>query len=56
MQYHLGMAYYRNGNADLAKRHLQEAIAAKVEFSGLDEAKKTVSRLRARSSARGLPP
>jgi tetratricopeptide (TPR) repeat protein len=56
MQYHLGMAYYRNGNADLAKRHLQEAIAAKVEFSGLDEAKKTVSRFRARSSARGLPP
>ncbi len=44
LQYHLGMAYYRGGNADLAKRHLQEAIAAKVNFPGLDEAKKIVSR------------
>ena len=39
MRYHLGMAYVAQGNQVLAKDNLMQAIAANIEFRGLDEAK-----------------
>ena len=40
--YHLGMAYYRNGNADLAKVELQQALQLDTHFSGAQEAKEVL--------------
>lgn len=38
-QFHLGMAYYKKGDLAPAKLHLQKAVAAKVAFPGIEEAK-----------------
>ena len=37
-QYHLGMALYKQGDKKTAKTHLQLAVDAKVNFSGIEEA------------------
>ena len=42
LRYHLGMALLRSGDAATAKVHLREAVASKVEFRGLDEARKAL--------------
>jgi Flp pilus assembly protein TadD len=43
LQYHLGMALYKTGQVDQAKRYLKQALEAKVEFPGLDEARKIMA-------------
>jgi len=45
IQYHLGMAYYKQGDATSAKAHLQRAVAANVSFGGLDEAREVLAKL-----------
>jgi hypothetical protein len=37
------MALYKKGNVDLAKKHLKQAIEAKVEFPGIDEARRIIA-------------
>src|SRR6266568_5854152 len=34
VRYHLGMAYYKNGNKDLARAELQQALRLQQDFSG----------------------
>jgi hypothetical protein len=36
------MALYKAGKADLGKTHLRQALDAKVEFPGIDEARKVL--------------
>jgi len=38
LQYHLGMALYKQGDMKSAKTHLQLAVDAKVNFAGIEEA------------------
>ena len=47
LHYHLGMAYYSNGNKVLAKENLGIAVNNKQKFAGKDEAKKVLSELNA---------
>lgn len=42
-QYHLGMAYHKQGDAQAAKLHLSKAVAANPNFPGADEARATLS-------------
>lgn len=44
-QYHLGMAYHKQGDARAAKLHLSKAVAAGVNFPGAEEARATLSAL-----------
>jgi tetratricopeptide (TPR) repeat protein len=44
-QYHLGMALYKQGDKKSAKTHLQLAVDAKVDFSGIEEANGTLAKL-----------
>ena len=44
-RYHLGMAYYKNGNRDLAKKELAEALRLNPNFEGSVDAKKTLEAL-----------
>ena len=46
IRYHLGMAYYKNGNRDLAKRELTEALKIDPKFQGADEARATLNALK----------
>lgn len=39
--YHLGMAYYKTGDAPLAQKHLQRALAI-GKFPGMSEAHETL--------------
>jgi tetratricopeptide (TPR) repeat protein len=47
-QYHLGMAYYRDGRWDKARPALQAALASKARFNGIEEAEKTLAIVGAR--------
>lgn len=42
-QYHLGMAYHKQGDAHAAKLHLSKAVEANAKFPGADEARATLS-------------
>ena len=43
LHYHLGMAYYSNGNMKLAKQNLEIAVNNAITYAGKDEAKKILS-------------
>ncbi len=43
--YHLGMVYYKQGDAAQAKKHLSLALAEGADFSGAATAKETLSKL-----------
>jgi len=45
IQFHYGMAQYKNGNADGAKQTLQASLKLSENFSGSEEAKKTLAGL-----------
>ena len=40
------MAYYKNGNRDLAKKELNEALKIDPKFPGADEARATLNALK----------
>jgi tetratricopeptide (TPR) repeat protein len=42
LQYHFGMALYKHGDTSNAKAHLRKALEAKVEFPGIEEARRIV--------------
>jgi Tfp pilus assembly protein PilF len=46
VRYHLGMAYYKNGNRDLAKKELSAALKINSGFAGADEARATLNALK----------
>ncbi len=46
IHYHIGMAYYSKGNKANALQHLEEALAAKAAFQGVDEARATLNKLK----------
>ncbi len=46
INYHLGMVYYTKGDNAAALRHLEEALAAKTEFQGINEARATLNKLK----------
>jgi tetratricopeptide (TPR) repeat protein len=43
--YHLGMAYVRTGDIEKGRTALQHALASKVEFDGVAEARKTLAQI-----------
>jgi len=45
VRYHLGMAYYKNGNKDLARAELQQALRLQQDFSGAQEAREVLATL-----------
>jgi predicted Zn-dependent protease len=42
LRYHFGMALMKSGDVAAAKVQLREAVASKVEFRGIDEARKAL--------------
>ena len=46
VQYHLGMASLKAGDKDTAKKSLAAAAASPTNFTGKDEAKRTLAQLR----------
>ena len=46
IRYHLGMAYYKNGTRDLAKKELNAALEINSGFAGADEAKTALNTLK----------
>ncbi len=46
MRYHLGMAYYKNGDKENARRELKKAVALDPRFSGSEETKEVLSKLK----------
>lgn len=44
-EYHLGMLYYKKGDMKSAKPHLEQAVSANTAFSGIEEAKKILSKI-----------
>jgi len=42
MRYHLGMAYYKNGDTEKAKKELRRALEFDSKFYGLEEARVTL--------------
>ncbi len=46
MRYHLGMAYYKNGEKENARRELKKAVELDPKFSGSEEAKEVLAKLR----------
>jgi len=46
MRYHLGMAYYKNGEKENAKRELKKALELDSKFEGAEEAKEALSKLK----------
>jgi Flp pilus assembly protein TadD len=42
MRYHLGMAYYKNGDKENAKKELRKSLELDSRFSGADEARATL--------------
>jgi tetratricopeptide (TPR) repeat protein len=46
IRYHLGMAYFKNGNRDLAIKELNQALKIDPKFQGADEAKATLNALK----------
>ncbi|MEW8681935.1 MAG: tetratricopeptide repeat protein, partial [Candidatus Thiodiazotropha endolucinida] len=45
IDYHLGVAYYRQGRMDSAKRHINTALATEKPFEGIEEAKRLLNKL-----------
>jgi uncharacterized protein HemY len=45
VHYHLGMAYYKNGNTELAKQSLQQALKLRQDFLGVQEAQQVLGQL-----------
>jgi tetratricopeptide (TPR) repeat protein len=43
--YHLGMAYYKQGNKKHAREYLSKAVAEKYDYDGVEEARETLSKL-----------
>ena len=43
--YHYGMALYKNGHADDAKKHLEKAVGSESLFSGKDIAEQTLKNM-----------
>ena len=43
--YHLGMAYHKLGNVYKARNYLQKSLTGEKEFTGRDEAQKTLDNL-----------
>jgi Tfp pilus assembly protein PilF len=46
MRYHLGMAYYKNGDKEFAKKELRKALELDPKFSGAEEAKDILEKLK----------
>jgi tetratricopeptide (TPR) repeat protein len=46
LNYHLGMAYQKAGNAKDARRHLEKALNAKIPFAGAEDAKAALAALK----------
>jgi Tfp pilus assembly protein PilF len=46
IRYHLGMAYFKNGDKELAKKELAKALALDPKFTGADEARTTLQALK----------
>jgi Tfp pilus assembly protein PilF len=46
IRYHLGMAYFKNGDKDLAKQELKKALELDPKFSGAEEAKATLKEIK----------
>jgi Tfp pilus assembly protein PilF len=42
IKYHLGMAYYKNGDKENAKKELEKALELDSKFSGAEEARATL--------------
>lgn len=42
MRYHLGMAYFKNGEKENAKKELKKALELDSKFSGAEEARATL--------------
>lgn len=49
IQYHLGMALYKNKQADLAREHLEKALKTDQGFKGAEEARKTLKEIQSSS-------
>jgi tetratricopeptide (TPR) repeat protein len=45
IRYHLGMALYGQGEKELARKELQQALGANTEFRGIEEARATLEKL-----------
>ena len=45
VHYHLGMAYYKKGNAERARVALEKALSLGDTFDGADEAKRVLAEL-----------
>jgi tetratricopeptide (TPR) repeat protein len=45
IDYHLGFAYYQQGQMENAKRHINTALASNKPFEGLDEAKAILKKI-----------
>ena len=43
--YHLGMAYYKKGDTERARSELEKALSLNENFTGADEARKTLADL-----------
>jgi Tfp pilus assembly protein PilF len=46
MRFHLGMAYYKNGNKEEAKRELKKSLELDSKHSGAEEAKGALEKLK----------
>jgi Tfp pilus assembly protein PilF len=46
MRYHLGMAYFKNGEKENAKRELKKALELDSKFQGAEEAKEVLSKVK----------
>jgi tetratricopeptide (TPR) repeat protein len=44
-RYHLGMAYYKVGNKDAARKYLEEALEPRLPFMGAEQAKQVLDGL-----------
>jgi tetratricopeptide (TPR) repeat protein len=45
IDYHLGVAYYEQGQIESAKRHINTALAAENSFDGIEEAKALLNKI-----------
>ena len=45
VHYHLAMAYYKNGNKELARKEINAALKINQTFDGAEEAKNTLKKL-----------
>jgi Flp pilus assembly protein TadD len=45
IQYHLGLAYHKNGDTELAKKALQVSLKLNPAYPGAEEAKKVLAEL-----------